>query len=63
MDLLENIMVKRKPAGVEEKDLPWWFELYHISWILFFTSTWYFFNFWIFLAVLSIIGTWFLVNS
>lgn len=24
------------------RDLPWWFEIYHTAWILFFPAVWYF---------------------
>jgi hypothetical protein len=37
-------MVKQSKAGVTDRDLPWWFDLYHIAWMLFFPVMWYFFG-------------------
>lgn len=37
-------MVKQSKAGVTDRDLPWWFDLYHIAWTLFFPVMWYFFG-------------------
>jgi hypothetical protein len=56
MDLLENITVKQKPAGATDRDLPWWFEIYHIAWILFFPVMWYFFGAYVFFPILFIVA-------
>jgi hypothetical protein len=37
-------MAKPNKAGAIKRDLPWWFELYHIAWMLFFPVMWYFFG-------------------
>jgi hypothetical protein len=28
-------------AGATDRDLPWWFEIYHLAWFLFFALTFY----------------------
>ena len=37
-------MAKQNKAGATERDLPWWFEIYHIAWLLSFIALWYFFD-------------------
>jgi hypothetical protein len=48
--------VKQNKAGATNRDLPWWFELYHMAWILFFPTMWYFFGFAIALVIFFIVG-------
>ena len=61
MDLLVSIMVKQKPVGVTDRDLPWWFEIYHTAWIIFFPAVWYFFGGLVCISVLTTIAALFMV--
>ena len=45
-------MAKQNKAGATERDLPWWFEIYHIAWILIFPAVWYFLGTWAFICLL-----------
>jgi len=45
MVLLESIMAKQRPAGANNRDLPWWFDIYHTAWFLSFFAVWYIFGF------------------
>jgi hypothetical protein len=53
-------MAKQRLAGVTDKDLPWWFELYHTAWALAFLAVWYFFGFYGVLLFLLVAGSVFL---
>ncbi len=47
-------MVKQNKVGVTN-DLPWWFELYHTAWIIFFFAVWYCFGLlWLFVCLLVV---------
>jgi hypothetical protein len=54
-------MAKQKPAGVTDKDLPWWFEIYHTAWIVFFPAVWYFFGGVVCVSVLTVIAALFVM--
>jgi hypothetical protein len=54
-------MVKLNKAGVTDRDLPWWFEIYHIAWIVFFPAIWYFFGGAVCVAVLAVIAALFVM--
>ena len=59
MVLPGNITVKQKPAGATDRDLPWWFELYHIAWLISFPAIWYFFGFSLMLVYALIVAAYF----
>ncbi len=56
-------MAKQKPAGATDKDLPWWFEIYHAAWLVSFIAVWYFFGFFFFLLYSFIIVSVFTVKA
>jgi hypothetical protein len=56
-------MAKQKQAGANNRDLPWWFEIYHIAWVLSFLAIWYFFGFYFFLLYSLIIASFFAVKA
>lgn len=63
MDLQENTTAKQKAAGVIDQDLPWWFHLYHIAWIISFPAVWYLFGFAAMTVFITIAAAYFSIFS
>ncbi len=53
-------MAKQNKAGVTDRDLPWWFELYHTAWIISFFAVWYCFGLLGLVVFLLVVGAAFL---
>ena len=60
MDLLANTMAKQNKVGAD--DLGWKFHLYHVTWVIFITSIFIFFDWYIALLILSLFGFYFVVS-
>jgi hypothetical protein len=54
-------MAKQRPAGANDRDLPWWFDLYHTAWIITFLAVWYYFGTFVMLAYIGIVAVYFSV--
>lgn len=43
-------------AGATDRDLPWWFEIYHATWFLFFALTFYMLGFLLTMLIFIVIA-------